>query len=116
MPFFELSKILGLLINPINVICLLVFIATWLLWRERHVAAKRVLTLVTALMVVMTLLPIGDLLLWPLEQRFPSPNPWPAKVDGIIALGGSQQPLLTREHGQPAMNGHAERMTTFLAL
>ncbi|MES2353367.1 MAG: YdcF family protein [Pseudomonadota bacterium] len=116
MSFFEISKIFGLLIDPLNSIFLLSFIAALLLWLGKHRAARALSTFIVAIFVVILVFPIGDLLLIPLEERFPPPNPWPTKVDGIIMLGGSQIPLLTHAHGQPALNGHAERMTTFLAL
>jgi uncharacterized SAM-binding protein YcdF (DUF218 family) len=116
MSFFEFSKIFGFLIDPLNVVFLLIFIATLLLWGGRHLAARRVLTFVLAIFAIVIVFPIGDLLLSPLEQRFPPLDPWPPKVDGIIMLGGAQRSLLTKEYGQPALNRHAERMTTFLAL
>ena len=116
MPFFEASKILSLLIDPLNAIFLLLLIATLFLWRGKLLPARRLLTLLVTGLVAVIVFPIGNLLLLPLEERFPQPNPLPAKVDGIIMLGGAQQPRLTRAHGQPAMNGRAERMTTFLAL
>ena len=116
MSFFELSKILGLLIDPLNAIVLLLVIATIFLWRGKPLAARRLLTLIVALFIALIVFPLGDLLLGPLEERFPQPSSMPTKVDGIIMLGGAQQPRLTNAHGQPAMNGGAERMTTFLAL
>ena len=116
MSFFELSKTLGLLIDPLNAIFLLLVIATIFLWWGKPLAARRLATLIVVLFIAVIVFPIGDLLLAPLEERFPQPNPLPTKVDGIIMLGGAQEPRLTKAHGQPAMNGRAERMTTFLAL
>ena len=116
MSFFELSKILGALAEPLNTILLLLLVATLLLWRGRARAGRWLLTATVAVLSLIMVLPISNLLLTPLEQRFPQLDPLPAKVDGIVMLGGAQQPRLTRAYGQPAMNDHAERMTTFLAL
>lgn len=116
MSFFQLSKILGLVIDPLNAVFLLLVVATIFLWWGKPLAARRLLTLIVALFIAVIVLPVGNSLLLPLEERFPQPNPLPEKVDGIIMLGGAQLPLLTRAHGQPALNARAERMTTFLAL
>lgn len=116
MSFFELSKILGFLLDPLNVIFLAVLSATLQLWRGRHSAALRLLALVCVVCIAILVFPVSQSLLIPLEQRFPIPDLARTKVDGVIMLGGAQQTLITREFGQPAMNRHAERMTTFLAL
>jgi uncharacterized SAM-binding protein YcdF (DUF218 family) len=116
MDFFTLSKVFGLLLDPLNVVFLLLVIVLLLLWRGKQVVARWLLTMVVAAMAVVILLPIGDLLLLPLEQRFPLPNPWPAQIDGIVMLGGAQRPLYTRVYGQAALNAHAERMIKFVEL
>jgi uncharacterized SAM-binding protein YcdF (DUF218 family) len=113
--FFLLSKVLGILVDPLAILFLILLIALVLLRRGRLSGARWLLGLVVALMLVVTLLPVGELLLYRLEQRFPAPV-LPAKVDGIIMLGGAQQPRLTAAYNQPALNAAAERMTTFLAL
>jgi uncharacterized SAM-binding protein YcdF (DUF218 family) len=114
--FFQLSKILGLLLDPFNVLYGLLVVVMILLWRDRSVWARRLLVLTVLALTAVIVLPIGDWLLAPLENRFPQLGTLPAKVDGIIMLGGAQEPRLTKAHGQPAMNSHAERMTTFLAM
>jgi uncharacterized SAM-binding protein YcdF (DUF218 family) len=115
LTFFLLSKLLGVLVDPLAVLFLILLIAFLLLRSGRFTGARWLLGLVVAVMLLVTLLPVGELLLYRLEQRFPAPE-LPAKVDGIIMLGGAQQPRLTAAYKQPALNGAAERMTTFLAL
>lgn len=114
--FFTLSKILWFVVEPANLLMLMVLAGVALLWYGRAKAAKYTLTTAAALILAVTLLPLGDALLMPLEQRFPIPAELPRKVNGVILLGGAQQPLLTRDYHQPAMNGASETMTTFLAL
>ena len=67
-------------------------------------------------MLLVAVLPLGPWLILPLENRFPTVARLPDRVDGIVALGGAVSQLLTEAHGQPALNGAAERMTEFVAL
>ena len=67
------------------------------------------------LVVTLGLLPTAWALLRPLEQRFG----FPAKldrVDGIIVLAGSEQARLSAIEGEPQLNEHGDRLTTFLML
>lgn len=68
------------------------------------------------LLLVVAVLPVADWALAPLENRFPPPRDLPAHIDGIIALGGAIDAELTKAHGMPSLNEHAERMTSFVAL
>lgn len=60
-------------------------------------------------------LPLGGLLLAPLEQRFPAPK-LDRAVNGIIVLAGAELPALSAYHGQPQFDGYTDRLTTFLML
>ncbi len=57
------------------------------------------------------LLPLHIWVQMPLEDRFPRPAEAPARVDGIVVLGGAVEQDLTEARGIPALNGAAERMT-----
>jgi uncharacterized SAM-binding protein YcdF (DUF218 family) len=67
-------------------------------------------------LVTVTILPIGQLLLIPLEARFPRPDPLPDQVAGIIVLGGAIDSDLSEAHGVVALNNNAARLTEALAL
>jgi uncharacterized SAM-binding protein YcdF (DUF218 family) len=114
--FFTLSKILWFIIEPLNLLLLSVLACTLLFWTGSIRAAKVILTAASIVIMTVTLFPVGDAMLRPLEQRFQTPAVVPDKLDGIILLGGAQEPLLTRAYHQPALNGAAETLTTFLAL
>jgi uncharacterized SAM-binding protein YcdF (DUF218 family) len=116
MDFFLLSKALAVLTDPLDLLAFVLLAVLVLLWRGRWTGARRLLAFAVAALFAVTLFPIGNLLLFGLEQRFPAPASLPDRVDGIILLGGAQQPRVTAAYGQPALNGAAERMTTFLAL
>jgi uncharacterized SAM-binding protein YcdF (DUF218 family) len=65
--------------------------------------------------VAVLLTPVAAWVSLPLEDRFPR-APAPARVDGVIILGGAVEQLLTESRGIPSLNGAAERMTEAVAL
>lgn len=64
---------------------------------------------------LLAVLPLGDLLIGPLESRYPLP-PEPERVDGIILLGGAEDGTWTVAGPQPRFNDAAERFTEALRL
>lgn len=64
---------------------------------------------------VISILPLGELLLRPLEAQFP-PLAAPERVDGIVVLGGVEDPRATELWGQLQINQAAERLTVAAAL
>jgi uncharacterized SAM-binding protein YcdF (DUF218 family) len=60
-------------------------------------------------------LPVGDVLLRPLETRFPIGKDLD-KVDGIIVLGGGEDLLASRRFGQPQLGEGADRYIAAVAL
>jgi uncharacterized SAM-binding protein YcdF (DUF218 family) len=61
------------------------------------------------------ILPIGEILLRPLETEFP-PRAAPEHIDGIVVLGGVEDPRATAAWGEPQLNEAAERLTAAAAL
>ena len=82
-------------------------------WR---VAGRRIATVATAVLVMVTVLPLGGWLYVPLETRFAAPRDMPAAVDGIILIGGATSPGLTARWDQPMLNQHSERLVAFVML
>ena len=66
-------------------------------------------------LLAIVVLPLGQWLARPLENAVPRP-PKPARVDGVIVLGGAVEEDIFADRGTPALNAAAERMTEFLAL
>ena len=59
----------------------------------RFAAVGRKLAVTTlVLLALVAFSPIGNLLLYPLESRFPAWDPSRGAPDGIIVLGGSIEP------------------------
>ena len=114
--FFILSKTLGAMLLPTNfLICVGVVGAILALTRFASLGRKLVIASVL-LLVVCGLSPLGSLLLYPLEQRFP---PWDSArgaPDGIIVLGASIEADLSAAHGIPVVRSSPDRIITAAAL
>src|SRR6202000_1420783 len=71
---------------------------------------RRLLIAAVVLLAICGFSPLGNWLLYPLEQRFP---PWDVVrgvPDGIIVLGGSIEPELSAAHGRAALTHAADRL------
>ena len=114
--FFILSKTLGAMLLPTNfLIGVGVVGAILLLTRFASLGRKLVISSVL-LLVVCGLSPLGTLLLYPLEQRFPSWDAGRGAPDGIIVLGASIEADLSAAHGTPVVRGAPDRIISAAAL
>jgi len=107
--FFIASKTLGMAARIETWALFLMALALWCLWRGRHRLAGWSLTLLFTGTLALTLLPLGDLLLDPLERSFPA-RPDLTQVDGIIVLGGAETTGAYRLWGGPQLNEAGERL------
>ena len=114
--FWVISKVLWEFGNPGNLILLSLVIAVGLLSMGRLKAARLLLTLVTLVLLMFYFLPVDKWLLWPLENRFPQSATLPKNVDGIIVLGGGENPFVSAIRNQPQVNGAGERLIAFVFL
>ena len=114
--YWKTSKILWEVGNPDMLMLLILVIGTILLWLGRQKAARILLTLVTVALLTFFFLPVDKWILWPLENRFPLAVSLPVNVDGIIVLGGAEDPLASAFRKQPQVNGAAERLIAFVSL
>jgi uncharacterized SAM-binding protein YcdF (DUF218 family) len=97
--FFLLSKTVGVVLLPSNLI-IGVGVVGLLLLLTRFVALGRKLVVTCVLlMVVCGFSPIGKWLLYPLESRFPSWDDSRGAPDGIVVLGGAIEPDISSAHG-----------------
>ena len=107
--FFVLSKLLGVFAFPSNV-AILIGILGLLLLSTRFARGGRWFAFVSlVVLAILGLSPVGNLLIIPLENRFP---PWDAArgaPDGIIVLGGVIDP--SSPGNQIMLNESAERLT-----
>ncbi len=112
---FVASKLFWWTANPGNVLLGLLCLGLLALVLGRIRLGIRLVGLVTALCLSVTVLPIGTCLLRPLEDRFP-PAVVPERIDGIIVLGGSINPILSAARRQPVLTDSAERLFAFVTL
>ena len=114
--FFVISKVLGFFAIPSNLV-MSIGILGLLLLPTRFMRAGRWLVVTSLiLLAILGLSPLANLLIIPLEQRFP---PWDAgsgAPDGIIVLGGAISPDVSAARNDVALNESAERLTAVAEL
>ena len=113
--FFIASKLVGALIRVDTWIVFsfaLIALALALNWR-RLATITSVISF--CLLMVLAIVPMGDLLLRPFESAYPA-NPALAQVDGIIVLGGGEDVSAASFWRQPQINEGGDRFLGGLAL
>lgn len=112
-----LGKILWSLLTPGSLLLsllLLTVVMSW--WRPLRLFSLWLGVPVTLLIIGIGFAPSFDWMLRPLEEYYPQPQ-LPAKVDGIIVLGGAEEAGQTLAHdGQPQVNGAVDRLIAFVDL
>ncbi|MBV9218265.1 MAG: YdcF family protein [Methylobacteriaceae bacterium] len=116
--FFYLSKILWFVAAPSNLLVALTLVAAAAACRSarwRRVACASALAGALALALI-GILPVGTLLLEPLEVRFPRPDLAGLDPAGIIVLGGAIEETIGAARGDTHLLEGAERLTAAVAL
>jgi len=113
---FVLSKIAGFFAIPSNLIILLGIGGALLLRTRFERAGWRVVIASLLLLVITGLSPLGNVLILPLEQRFPTWDASRGAPDGIVVLGGAVTADVAAARNDVALNEAAERMTATVEL
>jgi uncharacterized SAM-binding protein YcdF (DUF218 family) len=108
--FFVLSKLLGVLLVPSHLmigigVVGLILLATGFASRGHKFVIASVL-----LLAIGGFSPVGNLLLYSLEARFPPWNDRLGAPDGIVVLGGAIEPNASEEHGVPVFGASIDRL------
>jgi uncharacterized SAM-binding protein YcdF (DUF218 family) len=114
--FFVLSKTIGYLLLPTNLLIAIGFVGAILMVTRFASFGRKLVMAAVLLLVICGLSPLGNLLLYPLESRFP---PWDAArgaPDGIIVLGASIEADLSAAHGTPVVRSAPDRLIVAAAL
>ena len=114
--FFVLSKTLGVMLLPTNFLIGVGLFGAILLATRFTSLGRKLLIASVVLLAICGFSPLGKLVLYPLESRFP---PWDAArgaPDGIVVLGGSIDPDLSAAHGLPVFKGAVDRVIAVAAL
>src|SRR5580704_13247994 len=109
--FFTLSKTLGFFTWPSNFLISIGVVGLILLCtRWRRLGSWLVVTSLV-LVVLAGYSPLGNVLILPLEERFPPWDPSHGAPDGIVVLGGAISPGVSDARGSVALDEAAERIT-----
>ena len=114
--FFFLSKTLGIMLLPVNFLIGAGVLGAILLATRWKSLGRRLMIVSPVLLAICGFSPLGNLLLYPLEQRFP---PWDASQgapDGIIVLGASIEAGISAAHGTPVVRSAPDRILAAAAL
>jgi len=114
--FFIASKIFWFVAEPVS-FAILVGVLGLVLGFTRFARAGRVLMAgAIVALAAFLLMPLGALLLRPLEDRFPQPPAGMPAPAGIIVLGGALDTEKSEARGQVYFTADAARMTTGIEL
>lgn len=113
--FFIASKIFWMLAMPLNALCFLALLGFGVrFWRKA--AGECLLGFSLICILLLGLFPVGPMMVGWLESHYKVPQNLPARVDGIIVLGGMFDTHLSDSRGDMAANDNIERMFCFNAL
>jgi uncharacterized SAM-binding protein YcdF (DUF218 family) len=114
--FFVLSKLLGFFATSSNLVMTVGLVGLLLTPTRFARAGRRLATAGLIGLALLGLSPLGNILILPLEQRFPAWNDAGRPPDGIIVLGGAIIPDISAARDNVALDKAAERVTAGAAL
>jgi uncharacterized SAM-binding protein YcdF (DUF218 family) len=114
--FFFASKIFWMIASPINLLLLAALVGVLLCFGQ-HARFGRGLALTSVLLFfAVATLPVGVLLIAPLEDRFPVPPPDLPPPEGIIVLGGAINDEVSAARQETVFDEGGERLTEAVIL
>ena len=114
--FYYASKVLWNLVQPSNLIVFAIATAAVALLLGRAALARWLLYPTSAVLLAVSILPVGQWLLLPLENRFQPPAEPLVDVDGIVVLGGGIELGVTERRGMTTFEDTSERFISLLEL
>lgn len=112
----QIAKVLGFFALPSNLFITIALFGVVLMPTRFARGGRRLAVAGVLLLAICGWLPVGNLLMAPLEQRFPKWDGTRGAPDGIVVLGGAISPDVSMAHREPALNESAERMTAVAEL
>ena len=91
--FFSLSKLFWFLAAPDHLLVWLMLLGLVLRWLGKRRLAGWLLSIDLLLLMGVLLMPLGDIVLHPLESRFQQPDLNKIEPAGIVILGGGENNL-----------------------
>jgi uncharacterized SAM-binding protein YcdF (DUF218 family) len=114
--FFVLSKTIGIALLPANFLIGIGLVGAILLATRLAWLGRKLLIAFVVLVATCGFSPLGNLLLYPLEARFPPWDPARGGPDGIVVLGGAIDADLSASHGKAVFTRAADRVIEAAAL
>lgn len=114
--FFILSKVLGFLASPSNLLMAAGLLGVLLLCTRFIRLASWLVVTSLVLLAVAGFSPLGNALMLPLEDRFPPCDALRGPPAGIVVLGGVISPDISAARGAVALGDAAERITATVEL
>lgn len=111
--FYYVSKVAWAIFNPVSLYSLLVLAVCFLSFTSMRRLRNALAGTIIAVSAVLVVVPVGSLISWQIETRFPQIEELPDHVDGIIVLGGAIDPEATRSRNQYSVNNSFDRVITF---
>ena len=115
--FYTLAKLFWLLANPLNLILILLCVAVLLLWSHWKRQGLWLVSLIASSLLATAILPLGNWLLYPLNNQFAPFLSSSAKIDGIILLAGGVVDLkISQQMGHAVPGKASDRLVEFIRL
>jgi uncharacterized SAM-binding protein YcdF (DUF218 family) len=114
--FFILSKTVGVLLLPTNFLIVLGLAGALVSMTRFALIGRRLMIAAIVLLALAAFSPLGSLLLYPLESRFPAWSAAQGAPDGIVVLGGPIDPDVSVAHGTPVIRTAPDRIVAAAAL
>jgi uncharacterized SAM-binding protein YcdF (DUF218 family) len=111
--FYYLSKLLWNIASPGGLISIAALTALIARVSSRTKLFNRIVQPLLFFIVLLTFIPVGNIMMHPLETRFPTNPTLPKKLDGIIVFGGALNPVMTQHWNQLETNQYNERLLYF---
>jgi uncharacterized SAM-binding protein YcdF (DUF218 family) len=112
-PYF--TRIFWMVAQPVSLIVLLLVLGLALLWLRRRKLAAAAIGLATLLLGLFSFTTLPYLLIGPLEARFVRPAE-PARIDGIVVLGGGMDTDVNTARGSWELSRSGDRFVEALRL
>jgi uncharacterized SAM-binding protein YcdF (DUF218 family) len=107
---FIFGKLVWAVLQPGNLLMLCLLAGVVLLILSQGRRGKMLVGLAALGFVLLAVAPIGPAMLLALEERFPRPARLPARIDGILVLGGAVDPALSLTYGETVFNSSIARV------
>ncbi len=110
VPLDALGRLLWGLLNPATLLLLLLLAGPLLLLLGRRRTGTSCVVAAAGLALAVAVTPLDRWLLGPLERRFAQPDPMPARIDGLVVLGGGLDMRSALAGPDSALTGAGDRL------